>query len=151
MSLATLINLSPQARKIHDHMVRAGSISARDAMGDYGITSATLARRICDLEGAGIAILRERKTHPIHKREYTRYSIKPPEAPSAATAPEAAPEPLKVGDKVRILASYGSPKDTGREGYIIGFDEGERWPYDVRLSDKEDLLVSADEIERVQA
>lgn len=93
MTLATLINLSPQARKIYAHMEKAGSISARDAILDYGITSATLARRICDLEGSGIPILRERRTHPIYRNAYTRYSI-------------------KGGDKVRV--TNASPACVGR-------------------------------------
>ena len=60
---------------IMKHMDTAGSISAREAMIDYGITSATLARRICDLEERGHDIVRERRTHPITKRAYTRYSL----------------------------------------------------------------------------
>jgi len=74
-NLAVAINLTPLARTIFAHMERAGSISAREAMADYGITSATLSRRICDIEEAGIAIHRERKKHPITNRLYTRYSI----------------------------------------------------------------------------
>jgi len=78
--LATAINLAPLAKTIFAHIERAGSISAREAMADYGITSATLARRICDLEAAGIPIHRERKKHPITGRLYTRYSFAKEEA-----------------------------------------------------------------------
>lgn len=67
--------VSPQAATIHNHMRRAGSISALDAMVTHGITSATLARRICDLEDAGIRVKREKKQHPITGRRYTRYVI----------------------------------------------------------------------------
>lgn len=67
--------LGHQAHKIYTHMRRAGSISARDAMDDYSITSATLAARICDLEKAGIPVNRIRKQHPITRRRYTRYEL----------------------------------------------------------------------------
>jgi DNA-binding MarR family transcriptional regulator len=97
MTLATILGLSPQARTIYDHILKAGSISAREAMADYGITSATLARRICDIEAVGFVVYRETREHPIHKRRYTRYSIGDSESLSpmqqqegAATAPMAA-------------------------------------------------------------
>lgn len=67
--------LSPQAATIHNHIRRTGSITARDAMADYGITSATLARRMCDLEVAGFRVVRERKEHPITGKRYTRYVL----------------------------------------------------------------------------
>lgn len=60
---------------IKNHMKRTGSISAREAMIDYGITSATLARRICDIEEAGNVVGRDRRTHPITHRSYTRYTL----------------------------------------------------------------------------
>lgn len=60
---------------IMKHMKTAGSISAREAMIDYGITSATLARRICDIEERGTPIHRDRRVHPITKRSYTRYAL----------------------------------------------------------------------------
>lgn len=67
--------LSQQASLIYRHLTRAGSISAREAMNDHGISSATLARRICDLEEAGYTVARTRKIHPITQKRYTRYSI----------------------------------------------------------------------------
>ncbi|BAF89598.1 unknown protein [Azorhizobium caulinodans ORS 571] len=69
------LNLSPLARRIFAHLERTGSISAREAMADYGITSATLSRRICEMEGAGIEISRERRIHPMTGRRYTRYAL----------------------------------------------------------------------------
>lgn len=95
MTLTTILGLSPQARTIYDHIQKAGSISAREAMADYGITSATLARRICDIEAAGFVVNRDTREHPIHKRKYTRYSLAsaglpPMQEQSAATAPKAA-------------------------------------------------------------
>ena len=71
-----LSNLSPQAQLIYRHMQRAGSISARDAMDDHGITSAALSRRICDIEAEGFGIDRERRIHPITEKSYTRYTLK---------------------------------------------------------------------------
>jgi DNA-binding HxlR family transcriptional regulator len=73
--LAIGMNLSPQSKLILAHLEKAGSISARDAMDDYDITSATLARRICDMEEAGIKIKREKRKHPISGKPFTRYSF----------------------------------------------------------------------------
>lgn len=70
-----LANLTAQAQKVYQHMRRAGSISAREAMNDYGITSASLARRICDIEVEGFEINRSRRVHPITGLRYTRYSL----------------------------------------------------------------------------
>lgn len=69
--------LTDQARLVYQHLQRAGSISAREAMNDHGITSAALARRICDLEDAGYDITRTKKVHPITRKRYTRYSLSP--------------------------------------------------------------------------
>lgn len=68
-------NLSDQSKVVYRHMDRAGSISAREAMNDYGMTSATLARRICDIEEEGFEIWRERRVHPMTGQRYTRYSL----------------------------------------------------------------------------
>lgn len=68
-------NLTDQASVVFRHMARAGSISAREAMSDHGITSATLARRICDIEAEGFSVKRDRRTHPLTGRRYTRYSL----------------------------------------------------------------------------
>lgn len=70
-----LSNLTDQAQLVFRHMQRAGSISARDAMNDHGITSATLSRRICDIEEEGFVVDRERRTHPITGKLYTRYVL----------------------------------------------------------------------------
>lgn len=69
--------LTDQARQVLQHIRRAGSISAREAMNDYGITSATLARRVCDIEEAGFSVRRDRKVHPITGKRYTRYALAP--------------------------------------------------------------------------
>lgn len=67
--------LSDQAKLVYRHMERAGSISARDAMDDHGMTSATLARRICDIEAEGFKVWRDRRVHPMTGKRYTRYSL----------------------------------------------------------------------------
>ena len=67
--------LSPLARKVLVHMEKAGDISALDAMITYGITSASLARRICDIEEMGIKVQRLKFVHPITGQKYTRYVL----------------------------------------------------------------------------
>lgn len=67
--------LSDQAKTVFQHMRRAGSISARDAMADHDMTSATLSRRICDIEQEGFRIIRERRQHSVTGKRYTRYSL----------------------------------------------------------------------------
>jgi DNA-binding HxlR family transcriptional regulator len=69
------LNLTPQAKKIVTHLIKAGDITARDAMADYGITSASLTRRFTEIEKEGIPISREQRVHPIHQRKYTNYSL----------------------------------------------------------------------------
>lgn len=69
------VQLTDQSKLVYRHMDRAGSISARDAMDDYGITSATLARRICDIEAEGFKVYRDRRIHPITGKRYTRYAL----------------------------------------------------------------------------
>ncbi|MGH0000085.1 helix-turn-helix domain-containing protein [Pseudovibrio ascidiaceicola] len=67
--------LSPLCLTLLKHIHTSGSISAREAMDDYGITSASLARRMCDLEDAGYNVVRDRRIHPITHQRYTRYSL----------------------------------------------------------------------------
>lgn len=67
-------NKMTQTQIILNHMEQAGSISAREAMLDHDMTSATLARRICDLEEQGHKIIRERKHNSITGKPYTRYT-----------------------------------------------------------------------------
>lgn len=69
--------LSRQAKALLNHLrrTRKDGISAREALLDLGMTSATLARRICDLELAGFKIDRQRRRHPITDRRYTRYVL----------------------------------------------------------------------------
>jgi DNA-binding MarR family transcriptional regulator len=64
-----------RAFQVLKFMETTGSITAREAMLDLDMTSATLARRICDLEARGATILRIRKNHPANGRQYTRYVL----------------------------------------------------------------------------
>ena len=60
---------------VYRYMKKTGSISARDAMIDLDMTSATLARRVCDLEKHGYTVIRHQKANPATGRLYTRYSL----------------------------------------------------------------------------
>lgn len=73
-------SLSPMAKKVYQHMVRAGSISAREAMADYSMSGNTLSRRITDIVAAGYSIERDRRKHPLTGNMYTRYSLSPDQA-----------------------------------------------------------------------
>ena len=64
-----------QADIVLNHMKSTGSISAREALLDHDITSAALARRICDLEERGVEIIRNRHKNPVTNKQYTRYSL----------------------------------------------------------------------------
>lgn len=66
-------SLSPQCRKIVNHCKRAGHITARSALLDYGIMS--LSRRMCDLKGAGYKVRSETTTHPATGQKYARYFV----------------------------------------------------------------------------
>lgn len=140
--IARILSLSPQARKVLDHMEKAGSISAREVMADYGITSATLARRICDIEAAGFKIKREQREHPIHNRRYTRYSV-------VIDAPPT--EEIKVGDKVRVTDAFPNALMVGKFGVVIEhFDDGDEWPYEVVIDGGGPTYMAREEIELVK-
>lgn len=74
-TLSDELRLPPQGRTVLNHMRKQGSISAADAMLSYGMTSAVLTRRICDIENIGFNVVRESKKHPTTNRRYTRYSL----------------------------------------------------------------------------
>jgi hypothetical protein len=67
--------LAPRVYEVYRYMKKVGSISARDALIDLDMTSASLARRIVDLERSGYSIIRQQKAHPANGRLYTRYSM----------------------------------------------------------------------------
>jgi len=67
--------MTPQAKKLLRHLETAGSITAREALLDLDMTSATLARRICDLEKAGHCIFRESRVNPATGKRYTHYTL----------------------------------------------------------------------------
>ena len=68
--------LSSQANTVLNFMEQAGSITAREAMLEFSITSAALSRRIKDMKEVGIEIVHTPKRHPTTNQRYTRYSIK---------------------------------------------------------------------------
>lgn len=74
-TMIAVMNLSPQARTIYDHLAKTGSISAREALLDLGIGGNALTRRILDLKEAGFEIKHERKNHPVTGQRYTRYVL----------------------------------------------------------------------------
>lgn len=67
--------LSPQAQLVYNHILKAGSITQREAILDHSVQSLT--RRITEIQDAGIAISREDKKHPMTGQRYARYSILP--------------------------------------------------------------------------
>ncbi len=67
--------LTPQAQDIVKYIRKAGSISARDAVNDLGITSSVLTRRLTDIERSGFTVVRTRKVHGVTQKKYTRYTL----------------------------------------------------------------------------
>lgn len=68
--------LTPLARKIYGHILQHGHISAFDAFRVFGISSASLSRRICDLEEVGVGVKRVRAKDPLTGVRYTKYMLK---------------------------------------------------------------------------
>jgi len=66
-------DLTPQHRKILNHLTRVGHISAREAIITYSIMS--LSSRMCELEDRGYKIKTEEMQHPVTHQRYVRYSI----------------------------------------------------------------------------
>ncbi len=74
--LADMMNVTPLAKKVFNFMLdNGGSISAREALMDLDITSASLARRITELSRAGYRINRRRQINPSTGKPYTRYMV----------------------------------------------------------------------------
>jgi hypothetical protein len=68
------MRLSPQHRKILNHINRAGHITAREAIVEYSITS--LHSRLAELTKLGYRFKTERREHPVTGQPYNRYSIR---------------------------------------------------------------------------
>lgn len=62
-----------QNDKILKHLRKAGSITVREAMVEYSISSLT--KRISELREAGHNIQSEVKAHPVTGQQYTRYHL----------------------------------------------------------------------------
>ena len=65
----------PSSSRVLTYLRKAGSVSAREAIIDLDMTSASLAKRMCELEESGYVIRRARRKHPVSGRRYTRYSL----------------------------------------------------------------------------
>lgn len=65
--------LSPQAATVLKHIMKAGSITQREAILDHSVQSLT--RRIKDLREAGVKITGSWRMHPITGQRYMRYSL----------------------------------------------------------------------------
>ncbi|MCB1971736.1 MAG: hypothetical protein KDG54_15150 [Geminicoccaceae bacterium] len=62
--------------KVLGYIQRCGNITAREALLDLDITSASLTRRICTLEERGWPVERTRCVHAATGKRYTRYSLR---------------------------------------------------------------------------
>lgn len=69
--------VTPQAKTLYEFARKNDGVSALDAFVTFQITSATLARRMCDLERVGFTVTRKRRKHPQTGRHYTRYFVEP--------------------------------------------------------------------------
>lgn len=67
------IVLTRQAEIVLDHMIRAGSITQREALLDHSVQSLT--RRITEIRDAGYDVTREFFRHPMTNQRYARYSV----------------------------------------------------------------------------
>jgi biotin operon repressor len=75
--MITQMNVTPLAKKVYDHMLsNGGSISAREALLDLDITSASLARRITELSRAGYKIEHRKQVNRATEKSYTRYVVR---------------------------------------------------------------------------
>lgn len=62
-----------QEAKVLNHLNTVGSITVREAMVDYSISSLT--KRISNLRAEGHNIISEKKRHKVTGQEYVRYSL----------------------------------------------------------------------------
>jgi len=67
--------MTPQACTVLEYIAHNGSITAREALLDFDMTSATLARRICELEAEGFQVARTPRKHPVTGKRYTKYAV----------------------------------------------------------------------------
>ena len=62
-----------QQTKILKHLEKAGSITVREALVEYSVSSLT--KRIHELRNQGHDIVSNTKTHPITGQRYVRYTL----------------------------------------------------------------------------
>jgi len=65
--------MNSQHDKILKHLRKAGSITVREALIEYSISSLT--KRIQELRERGHDIVSEWKSHPVTGQRYTRYKL----------------------------------------------------------------------------
>lgn len=75
--LLTEVSLSNQQAQIINFMVERDemSITAREALMDLDMTSATLASRICELQAKGFNIARQHRRHDVTGKRYVEYQL----------------------------------------------------------------------------
>ena len=62
-----------QNQKILKHLQTAGSITVREALVEYSVSSLT--KRIQELREAGHVVVSNTRYHPVTKQKYVRYSL----------------------------------------------------------------------------
>lgn len=67
------LSLTPQARKVLAHLEKTGSITAIDALNNYGIFR--LAGRIHEIRRIGIDVETQHKKHPVTGKQYGKYLL----------------------------------------------------------------------------
>jgi hypothetical protein len=65
--------LKPQTQTLLNHLIRAGTITFREAVMDHSIQSLT--KRVQELRAAGYPVTSKWKRHPITKQRYTEYAL----------------------------------------------------------------------------
>lgn len=70
--------MNSQHDKILKHLRKAGSITVREALVEYSISSLT--KRIQELRERGHDIVSEWKSHPVTGQRYTRYKLRSSDA-----------------------------------------------------------------------
>jgi len=68
-----LLALTPQARKVLQHLSDTGTITQREALLDHSVQSLT--RRVTEIRDAGFKVEGKWRTHPVTGQRYMRYTF----------------------------------------------------------------------------
>jgi hypothetical protein len=71
--LITEINLTPQQRKVLQHIRKTGNITEREAFVEYSMVG--LRARIAELRAKGFNVVHTLKKHPVTGQRYGSYSL----------------------------------------------------------------------------